>query len=150
MPEPNKTAVVVKGIILYEERILLIKRSPKDAFGAETWECPGGKIEFGESLEDALVREVTEEAGLEAAAEKLVYATSFLTDPARQVVILTYLCRSETNQVLLSAEHTEYQWVPLDQVNKFLPPGILADFEKNNVAALLEDCMTNRAIQRAT
>jgi len=60
----NKIIVAVKGIINHNGKILIIQRSDDDETGANTWEFAGGKIDFGENLEDALIREVKEEVGL--------------------------------------------------------------------------------------
>jgi 8-oxo-dGTP diphosphatase len=116
MLSENKIVVAVKGIIIRNGKALIIKRSDDDEIGAGTWECVGGKIEFGENLEAALVREVKEEAGLNISVSKILYATTFKTDPTRQVVILTYLCESLEEEVRLSPEHTDYQWVTKEQL----------------------------------
>ncbi|MEK3686404.1 NUDIX domain-containing protein [Paenibacillus sp. FSL R10-2736] len=90
MSKKSKTIIVaVKGVILYQGRILLVKRAAADSAGAGSWECAGGKIEFGESLEAALEREILEETGLAVTTERILYAVTLLTDPARQVVIIT-------------------------------------------------------------
>ena len=54
---------VVAGIIWYEGQYLAVER-PEGAKMAGWWEFPGGKIEEGESREDALVRELQEELGI--------------------------------------------------------------------------------------
>ncbi|WP_019912026.1 NUDIX hydrolase [Paenibacillus sp. HW567] len=130
--------VAVKGIIVHTGRILLVQRAGEDTAGAGSWECPGGKIEFGEGLEAALEREVKEETGLTVAVGALAYASSFLSDPGRQLIIITYLCKSHEDTVLLSEEHTAYKWCTKLEVQTLLPPGILAEFEKSNVFALEE------------
>ena len=134
----NKIVVAVKGIIVNNGRVLIVKRASNDEIGAGTWECVGGKIEFGEELETALIREIKEEVGLNIIVQKLLYAATFKTDPTRQVVILTYLCKSEATDVTLSMEHLEYLWATKDQLKQLLHPGILADFEKNNVFSIQE------------
>ncbi|MGE8205413.1 NUDIX hydrolase [Heyndrickxia sp. NPDC080065] len=129
----NKMVIAVKGVILNEGKVLIVKRAIDDEIGGGTWECVGGKIEFGEDLEIALVREIKEEVGLNVTVEKILYATTFKTDPTRQVVILTYLCRSENKHVILSKEHTDYQWATKKQFKSLLPPEIMNDFEKHHV-----------------
>ncbi|WP_151735492.1 NUDIX hydrolase [Paenibacillus tengchongensis] len=130
--------VAVKGVILNQGRVLLVQRTQADAVGAGTWECAGGKIEFGEGLEDALAREIKEETGLTVAVGDLLYATSFLTDQARQLVLLTYLCRSGGDKVQLSEEHSQYLWCTRNELQELLPAGILEDFTRSGVWELPE------------
>lgn len=125
----NQIVVVVKGVILHNNRVLIIKRDDKDDIGPGTWECVGGKIEFGEELESALIREVKEEVGLDVAVDRLLYATTFKTDPMRQVVILTYKCRAEQDKVQLSEEHSQFMWVTEEALKRLLFPAILKDME---------------------
>jgi 8-oxo-dGTP diphosphatase len=134
----NKIVIAVKGIILNNGQILIVKRNKNDEVGADAWECVGGKIEFGEELEAALIREVKEEVGLDITIEKLLYATTFLTNPTRQVVILTYLCRSDMRHVRLSTEHSDYLWVTKSQLEQLLLPSIVEDFKKNNIFLIQE------------
>jgi len=138
MTVEKKIVVAVKGIIINDSRVLIVKRANDDEIGGGTWECVGGKIEFGEDLETALIREIKEEVGLTVTVEKILYATTFKTDPTRQVVILTYLCRSKNTNVVLSKEHSEYQWATKKQLKSLLPPEIVTDFEQNNVFFLEE------------
>ncbi|WP_342773918.1 NUDIX hydrolase [Mesobacillus subterraneus] len=116
----NKIVVVVKGVILHKGRVLLLRRSAEDVTGAGTWEKVGGKIEFGEELDEALAREILEETGLNVKVEKILYATTFKTNPTRQVVLLTYMCRSESASIRLSEEHSEYCWAKLDELKRLL------------------------------
>ena len=130
--------VAVKGVILLEGKILLVQRAADDYIGAGTWECAGGKIEFGEELEAALIREIKEETGLTVSVGAILYATTFMTDSTRQVVILTYLCRTNEATVRLSKEHVDYRWCTKDQIKTLLLPQIISDFEKNKVFELEE------------
>ncbi|WP_421378919.1 NUDIX hydrolase [Bacillus salacetis] len=138
MDTANRTVVAVKGLVLKNGQVLIVQRSMDDEVGGGTWECPGGKIDFGEDLETALMREIKEETGLNVTVEKLLYAVSFNTDPSRQVVLLTYLCESKSTNVVLSDEHSSYRWVSEEQLKVFLPKEILEDLEKNNVFSLQE------------
>ncbi|BDG35825.1 NUDIX domain-containing protein [Saccharococcus caldoxylosilyticus] len=138
MTNANKMVVVVKGLILYEGKVLIVQRAKDDEIGGGTWELVGGKVEFGEDLETALVREIKEEVGLDVTVEKILYAITFKTDPTRQVVILTYLCRSNNRDVVLSKEHIDYRWSTKEQLRLLLTPEIISDFERNNVFSLEE------------
>ncbi len=137
MNNTNTMVIAVKGVIINEGRVLIVKRSEDDEVGGGTWECVGGKIDFGEGLEDALVREIKEEVGLDVNVKQILYATTFKTNPTRQVVILTYLCTSSNHEVVLSSEHSDYRWVTKDQLKSYLPIDIIRDFENNNVFSLL-------------
>ncbi|TDG00283.1 NUDIX hydrolase [Paenibacillus piri] len=136
MQKRNQIVVAVKGIVLHKGKILIIKRSESDAVGGGTWECAGGKIEFGEELETALVRETKEETGLDIRVEQLLYAATFITDPARQLVLFTYLCRSERDDVTLSEEHTAFEWADRGRLRQLLPLDIVRDFEKHHVFSI--------------
>jgi 8-oxo-dGTP diphosphatase len=133
MTTTMEQVVVVKGIVLYDGKILIVKRSDDDEVGAGTWEFVGGKVEFEEELETALIREAKEEVGLDITVDRLLYATSFFTNPERKVILLKYICKSETNEVMISHEHSDYLWVTEEQLSLYLPSHIIADLEKNVV-----------------
>ncbi|MFD7896942.1 NUDIX domain-containing protein [Streptomyces sp. NPDC059743] len=60
----------VTGIVIEDGRILLLDQ---DTDGPRSWSLPGGKVEDGESLEEALVREMREETGVEVEVGRLLY-----------------------------------------------------------------------------
>jgi 8-oxo-dGTP diphosphatase len=136
MTNGNQMIVVVKGLILNEGKVLIVKRSNEDKIGGGTWELVGGKIDFGENLETALLREIKEEVGLSVIVERILYATTFKTGSTRQVVLLTYLCRSHANAIVLSNEHSDYLWATKEEVKLLLDPEIRRDFEKNTIFSL--------------
>lgn len=136
----NKIVVAVKGIIVHNNEVLIIKRADNDEAGAGIWEFVGGKIEFGEELEYALTREIIEEVGIDVDIEKLLYATTFKTDPTRQVVIIAYKCHAKNSNVKLSEEHSEYTWVTKQDLRRLLSSDILSDMDNNNVfSSIFED-----------
>ncbi len=129
----NNIVVALKGIIVKDGKILIVKRSPYDDFGANTWEFVGGKLDFGETLEEALQREIQEEVNLDVQVEKLLYATTFNTSKTRQLVILTYLCLSNQSIVVLSNEHQDYKWATINELKTLLPENINNDLTYNNI-----------------
>ncbi|RDI45816.1 NUDIX hydrolase [Falsibacillus pallidus] len=137
MKEENQIVMAVKGIILHEGKFLIVQRSPHDS-GGGTWEFPGGKLDFGEQLESALAREIEEETGLSASVKRILYATSFFTHAHRQVVINTYLCTADRNDVTLSFEHSDHKWVDFADAQNYLPENIKHDFERYQVANMPE------------
>ncbi len=125
--------VALKGVILYDGRVLIVKRSQDDEVGANSWEFAGGKLEFGEELETALKREISEEVGLEIDVNGLLYATTFKTSEHRQIVILTYLCNAHSNKVCLSAEHQDFLWATEQELKDMLVKPIVNDMDNNSV-----------------
>jgi 8-oxo-dGTP pyrophosphatase MutT (NUDIX family) len=77
--------IAVSALIFDEHRVLLILRPDID-----WWNLPGGGMELGETVEEALKREVLEETGLEVEVGQLVGVYS---KPQKQEVVLTFRCR---------------------------------------------------------
>lgn len=128
----KKIGVGVGVMILREGRILLGKRNddPEKAdselHGEGTWTMPGGKVEFGESFEEAAVREVLEETGLAVNKESL-RLISVSNDKAEdaQFVTLGFLCEDVFGEpeTMEPQEIVEWKWFELSKypLNVFLP-----------------------------
>ena len=129
----NVIVVVLKAIILFKGKVLIIQRSDNDDIGANTWECVGGKLNFGEGLEEALKREVKEESNLDIDINEILYATTFNTSEQRQAVILAYLCAAHSDNVVLSSEHKDFMWADKKQMINLLGKPILNDLTLNAV-----------------
>lgn len=123
--------IAVKALICYEDKILLIRRSEETRGDFNKWEFPGGRLEFGESPEQALKREVKEEVGIGIQDLELINAWDFLKDKDIQIVGLTYICRAFDCDVILSKEHTNFKWVLRDQIHQYdLVSGMKEQLEK--------------------
>ena len=111
--------VGVKSIIIYNRKVLLIKRVSAEG---GVWEIPGGLMEFGEDLHTALRREIREETGLEdIRIDKLIYAMTAKVSPERQIVGLGYISYANSDKVKLSPdEHTDYIWADKEQMINLL------------------------------
>lgn len=131
--------LAVKAIILNRDlrKLLLIQRSATDVSGAGTWEGVGGKIEPGESPEEAILREVREEVGIEdIVIERLVYTS--LRHGERPMLIIAYLCSTQSQTARLSDEHQAWQWADEQTCRELLPETIWQDFERHGVFEMTE------------
>ncbi len=129
--------VAVKGVLIKNNKMLIVKRSAFDETGAGTWESVGGVLEFGDSFEVALKREFLEEVGLNVKVRKHLFSTTFLTHNTRQIVLLTFLCECQNDEVFLSDEHDQFIWATKDDLMELLPEVIINDYKKYNVFELL-------------
>ena len=130
--------IAVKGIVACNGKILIVQRCPGEKYNPLAWEFPGGKIEFGEKLEEALHREIREEVSLAVTVDGLLYASMFFPKPTRQVVILTYACTAEPGQVVLSDEHVDFKWATRAEAEALLEGNILDDIARHDVFAKLK------------
>lgn len=134
----NKIVVALKAIIIFNRKVLIIQRSYGEVSGSGSWEFAGGKLEFGEDLETGLKREIMEEVGLKVKVERLLYASTFQSKENRQTVILSYLCHSFSDRVILSEEHERFMWADKKTMKKYLARGILHDLKRNQIYEQLD------------
>lgn len=95
-------------------RLLVVKRAEEPNLGA--WTFPGGRVEPGETPEEAAVREAKEEVGLGVELEGLfsvvTYKSGELGAGSRpQMVIVEYLARPKRGRVKLNGESSAFKWV---------------------------------------
>lgn len=118
--------VALKGAIFNGNRFLIVKRSDYARGEHGLWELPGGRMEFGETPEQTLIRELQEEVGLSVEIIKPMNTWSFFRDENTQLVGITCLCKYKGGEVKLSVEHLEYAWVGFEEICYFdLVPAIV-------------------------
>jgi len=91
-------------------RCLLLKRSMSSKWNKGKWDFPGGKVDPGEDFEQALLREVAEETGLEISLERVAGSAESET-PIKRIAYIILEGRVVQGQVKLSSEHDEPIWV---------------------------------------
>jgi len=102
--------------------LVMTRSAEKYPDAPHQWEIPGGRINPGTDLQENLRREVMEETGLEIKYEpKLITAQDILRENKnRHIVRLTYTGFAD-GEVKLSDEHTEFQWLSLEEISKLEP-----------------------------
>jgi len=105
--------LVVGAVVQHDKKVLLLQR-PEDDFMGGIFELPSGKVEAGEQLDAALIREVKEETGLDVSriADYLGFFdyTSGSGKKSRQ---FNFAVDVTTPEPIALQEHDAYQWTPL-------------------------------------
>lgn len=132
---PMRPIVGVGALILKSGKLLLVKRGAKPGQGR--WSIPGGLVELGEQVRDAIVREVKEECGLDIKAERLMDVFDSITRDEKgsiqyQFVVVNFLARIEGGILKNGDDVLEAKWVPINEVEKYnLTNSFRAFFQKH-------------------
>jgi 8-oxo-dGTP diphosphatase len=94
---------------------LLLKRAATKDFAAGAWECVTGRVDQGEGFDEAVVREVREEIGVDVVPEYILGTTHFYRGtavPENELIGIIYLCTlPDATAITISEEHDEYRWL---------------------------------------
>jgi 8-oxo-dGTP diphosphatase len=109
---PEAPLAGVGAVIVQAGRVLLVRRGREPLKGE--WSIPGGLIEIGETLEDAVAREVREETGLEVEPVELIELLERIHRDGDRVryhyVIADYLCRVTGGRLAAASDADEVRW----------------------------------------
>ncbi len=123
--------VVLGGVIIEDNKILILQRNMNEDIYPGLWELPSGKKENLETAEIALIRELKEETGLEV--EPIIPFDVFnyqieKTDIIKDSTQINYLVKNKSElKVILSDEHQDYKWISQNEINFYN----LSDSTKN-------------------
>ena len=110
-----KTLEVVAAIIVDHDEILCMQRGAyKLSYISKKYEFPGGKVEVGESLQTALMRELDEELKMDIIVDDL-FLTVDHTYPDFHIIMHGFLCHVLTRELQLT-EHIDYKWLSIDKL----------------------------------
>ncbi|RJR35189.1 MAG: NUDIX domain-containing protein [Desulfobacteraceae bacterium] len=117
---PESPIIGVGGIVLLDDRVLIAKRAREPGKG--TWTLPGGMVELGESLEEALRREIMEELSLSIRIRGLVkLVDKIVRDKEDRIryhyVIADYLVYPLSGKVQPGSDISDAKYVPLKDVH---------------------------------
>ena len=104
---------VVAAVILHEGRILATQRGYGE--WKDWWEFPGGKMEAGETPEEALVREILEELSTDISVDEFLCTVEY-DYPKFSLTMHCYLCSLLTEALHLN-EHEAAKWLTLDELD---------------------------------
>lgn len=99
---------VVAGVIYKNNKFLIAKRNLKKAQGG-LWEFPGGKVEKGESYENALAREIKEEFNANIEVNEYI-GENIHHYPEKDIKLIFYKARLLSEKIEL-LEHEDYKWI---------------------------------------
>lgn len=127
---PDHPVVGVGGVIFHESRVLLARRAQDPGKG--TWSFPGGVVEIGETVTEALHRELWEEVSIRVEIGGLVRVLDrIIRDEEGSVrfhyIIIDYWGRLVSGSLQPGSDISEAVFVPLDQIHSF---GVHRDVEE--------------------
>jgi 8-oxo-dGTP diphosphatase len=129
----NKFFIAGHALIRKGEKYLVLKRSEKNDYMPLKWDIPGGIVEMGETVEQAVIREVKEETGLEIVVNKVIYIYSNINQvPQRQDFQVVYDCLYTDGEVSINhREHETYRWTKYSEIENLDTIDFLKELLKN-------------------
>jgi mutator protein MutT len=136
----SRPEVAVGAVAVHDDRILLVRRGRGPAAGE--WSVPGGRVEAGETLHEAVVREMAEETGLEVVVERFLGWVERIgpaggeAGPEHHFVILDFVVDvlDPGRPPVAGDDAAEVEWVDLaDLTDRRLVGGLLDFLEDTGV-----------------
>jgi len=111
--------IATKSFIIREDKLLILYKAEEEAIKdpdpSRRMDTPGGRLEFGESPESSLLREVKEESGLTVNILFPLDVWHYVHENF-QLVGIDYLCEWIGGEVALGEEHESFEWLTLDEI----------------------------------
>jgi mutator protein MutT len=109
MFDKKKIEFAVKAFIIHQGKFLIMHKNGDEK---DLWELPRGRLEFGETANETVIRELKEETGLMIEQLKIIDTWDRIEENY-QITGIIYLCSLKEGQVRLSDEHDNYKWIPI-------------------------------------
>jgi len=122
----GRPEVCVGAIATVDDCLLLIRRGHGPAAGE--WSVPGGRVEAGETLAEAVIRELAEETGVDAVCDALVGWVERIGDGYHYVIFDFAVTTLSSGPLVAADDAAEARWVPLGEVAELRLVEGLAEF----------------------
>ncbi len=118
---PTRPIVGVGGVVVHRQRVLLIRRGREPLKGQ--WSIPGGVVELGEELAEAVRRELKEETGLVVEPLAVIAVLDRIERVRRRVkyhyVIIDYACRLKLGRLRPASDVVDARWVRREELPQY-------------------------------
>lgn len=132
----SRPVPAVGAVIIRDNHILLVKRGSAPSYGK--WSVPGGHVELGETMEEALKREVLEETGIDINITRLAGAYDLIVRNEKNIeyhyVIIEFMAEALSDEIKAGSDALECRWVPLAEITKLdVTPTVMNCLRENNL-----------------
>ncbi|MCG3108540.1 ADP-ribose pyrophosphatase [Metallosphaera sp. J1] len=111
----QRPLVAVGSVIFNLDKVLLVRRLHPP--NQDKWAIPGGKVEFGESIRDAVIRETAEETGLQVEPRVLMAVVEVFRE-GYHYVILDFICEVRGGELKASSDAGDARYFSLEEIRK--------------------------------
>jgi mutator protein MutT len=117
---PKRPIVSVVACVFHKDKVLLVKRATEPGKGL--WSAPGGAIELGETINEALKREIREECGIEIEVGKVINIVDRIVRDQKggiqfHYVIAYLLARYVSGEARAGSDVSEIRWVTYEELD---------------------------------
>lgn len=102
-----------KALIVKDNKFLVMYNM---VAGKKKFDMPGGRMEFGETAEETLAREIKEELNVQIKPIKLIDTWNYMHKEYFQITGIIYYCKITGGEIIISDEHDGYEWIDVDQI----------------------------------
>jgi len=112
--------ITVGGLLIKDDKVLVVRRSSAEPYLTGYYELPGGKVDFGDHPKESLEREFMEEVNLKVIALHPYRVFTYISDKGnRHTVELVYFVQldDDIKNIKLSEEHDDFKWISAEEVD---------------------------------
>lgn len=116
-------SIIACAFVHQDGKLLIAKRAATKKFLPDKYELLGGHVEFGETLEQCIVREIQEELHIDVIVEDPFYAFTYLSDENTihnvEVDFFAQMRNPQQRIVLNPDDHSEFKWISREEVSQY-------------------------------
>ncbi len=136
MATPVRPETSVGAVVVRDDELLLIRRGRGPAQGQ--WSVPGGRVEWGETLAEAVVREVAEETGLQVICGEYIGLVERISQEYHYVILDFWAYPMADEPLIAGDDAAEAAWVPLSDLTDLnLVSGMLEFLADHGIVATI-------------